>query len=175
MATVRLMIQCQMNSGRQIGSYGVPYVTTESYARREWGAFGPTSLREWTLMFRKIRTFWLMAIPAMLAGTLATAAPVLANAGAAPANATENGFMASAYGTQVKVGTTVQSGRSAASTLGCTSSVGVTHSNTAASVNALVLTTGTIDTSVSSEATSTGFASTSNSTIQDVNALGGLV
>jgi hypothetical protein len=126
-------------------------------------------------MFRKIRTFWLVAVPAMLAGTLATAAPVLANAGAAPANAMETGFMASAYGTLVKVGTTVQSGRSAASTLGCTSSAGVTHSNTAASVNTAVLTTGTIDTSASSEATSTGVASTASSTIQNVNALGGLV
>jgi hypothetical protein len=126
-------------------------------------------------MFRKIRTFWLVAIFAMVAGALATAAPAVASAGTVPANATENGYLGSAYGTLVVVGSVVKSGRSALSTLGCTSTAGVTHSNTVASVSAPGLSTGKVDTSVSSEATSTGFATTSSSTIQNVSALGGLV
>lgn len=126
-------------------------------------------------MFRKIRTFWLVAVLAMLAGTLAAAAPAIATAGTAPASAGKFGFLGTAYGTQVKVGSTVQSGRSALSALGCTSMTGVTHTNTAASVSVPELSTGTIDTSVASEATSTGIATTSSSTIQNVNALSGLV
>ncbi len=126
-------------------------------------------------MFRKIRTFWLVAVLAMLAGTLATTAPAVANAGTATANAKEIGYLGTAYGTRVMVGSTVTSGRSAVSTLGCTSMAGVTHSNTVASVGVPELSTGTIDTSVSSEETSTGFATTSSSTIQNVNALSGLI
>jgi hypothetical protein len=126
-------------------------------------------------MFRKIRTFWLVAILATLAGSLTAAAPAIAKAGAVPAKAKETGYLGTAYGTQVKVGSTVSSGRSALSTLGCTSTAGVTHSNTAASVGVPELSTGTIDTSVASEATTTGSATTSNSTIQNVNALSGLV
>jgi hypothetical protein len=127
-------------------------------------------------MFRKIRTIWLVAVLATLAATLASAAPAIASTGGASANAQENGYLGSAYGTRVKVGSVVTSGRSAASSLGCTSVAGVTHSNTAASVNAPpVLSTGTIDTSVSSEETSSSFETTSNSTVQSVQALSGLV
>lgn len=126
-------------------------------------------------MFRKIRTIWLVAVLGTLAGTLASTAPALAHPGGAAANAQENGYLGSAFGTRVRVGSTVTSGRSAASTLGCTSMPGITHSNTAASVNTPVLSTGTIDTSVSSQETSTAFATTSNSTIQNVNALSGLI
>ncbi|HEY2575532.1 MAG TPA: choice-of-anchor P family protein [Streptosporangiaceae bacterium] len=126
-------------------------------------------------MFRKIRTVWLVAILAMLAGTLATVAPGIASAGVAPANAKETGYLGTAYGTQVVVGSTVKSGRSAVSTLGCTSAAGVTHSNTALSIGVPELSTGTIDTSVSSEATATEFATTSSATIQNVSALGGLI
>jgi hypothetical protein len=108
---------------------------------------------------------------AILAGGLTTAAPALA-----VAKATENGYLGSAYGSEVQVGSTVQSGRSALATLGCTSSVGVTHTNTAASVGVpLLLSTGTIDTSVASETTSTGVATASSTTIQSVSALGGLI
>jgi hypothetical protein len=122
-------------------------------------------------MLRKLHAFWLVAVLAMLAGGLVTAAPALA-----AAKATENGYLGSAYGSLVQVGSTVRSGRSALATLGCTASVGVTHTNTAASADAApLLNTGTIDTSVASEATSTGVATTSSTTIQSVSVLGGLV
>ncbi|HSZ28389.1 MAG TPA: choice-of-anchor P family protein, partial [Pseudonocardiaceae bacterium] len=126
-------------------------------------------------MFGKIRTFWLAATLAMMASTLATTAPAVANAGTIPASATENGYLGTAYGTQVVVGSTVKSGRSAVSTLGCTSTPGVTHTNTAASIGVPGLSTGTIDTSVASAQTDTAFQSTSSSTIQNVSVLGGLV
>jgi hypothetical protein len=109
------------------------------------------------------------AIGAMLAGMLVQAAPALAKA-------SEIGFNAEAYGTQVLVGTTVQSGRSAASSLACTSTVGVEHTNSAASVGVpIVLSTGTIDTSAASESNATGVDSTGTSTIQNVSLLNGLV
>ena len=54
-------------------------------------------------------------------------------ASAASASAQEFSFGASAYGTQVRVGSTVTSGRSALAFLGCTSTAGITHTNTAAS------------------------------------------
>jgi hypothetical protein len=119
-------------------------------------------------MFRRIHVF-------MIAVVVALAANVLVAAGPALAKTTEIGFDGSAYGTSVNVGGVVQSGRSALSVLGCTSQVGVTHTNTAADVNAAVLTTGTIDTSTASEATATGVASTSSTTVQGVSILGGLV
>ena len=106
-------------------------------------------------------------LPAAWAGT---AAPV-----AAGAPGTELGFTASAFGTSVTVGSLVQSGRSALSTLGCTSATGITHTNTAVGVNTGVLTSGTIDTTAASKTTPTGAAATASSTIQHVSLLGGLV
>lgn len=121
-------------------------------------------------MFRRIHVFMIAVVVALAANVLVAAAPALANA-----NAKEIGFQGSAYGTSVNVGGVVKSGRSALSVLGCTSQVGVTHTNTAVSVNAAVLTTGTIDTSTASETTASGVASTSTTTVQSVSVLGGLV
>lgn len=120
-------------------------------------------------MIRKIHVLSLTATAGLTAAMLAGAAPALAAVG-------ETGFMGSAYGTEITVGSTVQSGRSALSTLGCTSRAGVTHTNTAASVSAPpVLATGTIDTSAASETTATGVASISSATTQAASALNGLV
>jgi hypothetical protein len=94
----------------------------------------------------------------------------------APAASGELGYQATGFGTTVSVGGIVTSGRSALSTLGCTSTVGITHTNTAASVGVPgTLTTGTIDTSAASQATSTADNSVGTSTVQGVSALGGLV
>ncbi|HEY3945078.1 MAG TPA: hypothetical protein VGL78_07630, partial [Solirubrobacteraceae bacterium] len=51
----------------------------------------------------------------------------------ASASTQEFSFHASAWGSEVRVGQTVKSGRSALAILGCTSAIGVTHTNTAAS------------------------------------------
>jgi hypothetical protein len=120
-------------------------------------------------MFRRTHAFG-------LAAALVIAGSVVAQASPAFAKALETGFQGSAYGTQVNVNSTVESGRSALSVLGCVAQTGVNHANTVASVNAPpALTTGTIDTSVASKATGTGVASTSSSTIQSANLLSGLV
>jgi hypothetical protein len=112
--------------------------------------------------------FGLAVIAALMASVLVQASPALAKT-------MEIGYQGVAYGTSVNVGGIVQSGRSAQSVLGCTSQVGVTHTNTAATVITPVLSTGTIDTSVASESTGTGVASTSSTTIQNVSALSGAV
>ena len=120
-------------------------------------------------MFRRIHAFW-------LAGMVVLAGSVLAQASPAAAAVTETGFQATAYGTQVNVGSVVTSGRSAQAFLGCTSATGVTHTNTAASVAVPgVLSSGTIDTSAASQTTAAGVASAASSTIQHVSLLGGLV
>jgi hypothetical protein len=107
----------------------------------------------------------------LMASTLTAAAPAMAQAAA-----TETAFSGSAYGTLVTVGSTVRSGRSALSTLGCTSQTGVTHTNSVASVSAPpLLTSGTVSTSVASEATPAGPATTSMATTQAASALSGLV
>lgn len=85
-------------------------------------------------------------------------------------------FHASAWGSQVRVGKTVKSGRSALVVLGCTSAIGVTHTNTAASVHLpKALSTGTIDTTAASKTTKTGVAATSSAATQHVSLLGGVV
>src|ERR1051326_140779 len=120
-------------------------------------------------MFRKIHAFGLVTA-VVIAGSVAAQAP--------PASAIplEIGYQGSAYGTQVNVGSVVQSGRSALSVLGCVSQPGVQKTNTAASVNAApALTTGTLDTSAASQATATGDATVSASNVQSVSLLGGLV
>src|SRR5947209_6297125 len=93
----------------------------------------------------------------------------------ASASAQDYSFHASAWGSQVRVGSTAKSGRSAFVVLGCTSAIGVTHSNTAASVTVKPLSTGTIDTTVASKATGAGVASTSSAATEHVKLLGGLV
>ncbi|MGH3158363.1 MAG: choice-of-anchor P family protein [Streptosporangiaceae bacterium] len=111
-----------------------------------------------------------------LTAALVMAGSLVAQSPAAFAGTTENGFGASAYGTEVNVANLVTSGRSALSTLGCTSQVGITHTNSVASVGAPpLLTSGTVSTSTATQATATGVASTSTSTIQNVSLLGGLV
>lgn len=122
-------------------------------------------------MLRKMRLLALTAGAGLLASTLAAAAPAMARTAA-----TETGFQGTAYGTLVTVGSTVRSGRSALSTLGCTSQAGVTHTNSVASVSAPpLLTTGTVKTSVASEATPGGPATTSMASTEAASALGGLV
>lgn len=95
----------------------------------------------------------------------------------ASASATQEfSFQASAWGTQVRVGNTVKSGRSALAILGCTSAIGVTHTNTAASVQLpKVLSTGTIDTTAASKTTKTGVAATSSAATEQASLLGGVV
>jgi hypothetical protein len=123
-------------------------------------------------MLRKIHAVWLAAI--VVVGGSGLAVPSVASA--APAVSSENGFAASAYGTQVNVGSIVKSGRSALATLGCTATAGITHTNTAVSVTAApVLTSGTVDTSAASRVTAGGDASTASSDIQSVSILAGLV
>jgi hypothetical protein len=94
----------------------------------------------------------------------------------ASASAQEFSFHASAWGTQVRVGNVVKSGRSAFAVLGCTSAIGVTHTNTAASVTLpKALFTGTINTKAASKATQKGIAATSSATTQHVSLLGGVI
>jgi hypothetical protein len=120
-------------------------------------------------MFRITHTFGLVAV-AVLAGSVFTQSPP------ALAKTLETGFQASAYGTEVNVGSTVESGRSALSILGCVSQTGLANTNTAASVSLPpVLTSGTIDTRAASETTGTGAAATGSSVVQAVSLLGGLV
>src|SRR2546427_8221413 len=120
-------------------------------------------------MFRKTHALW-------LAGAVVIAGSVVAQASPAMAKTLKTGFQASAYGTQVNVDSTVQSGRSALSVLGCVSQPGVQKTNTAVSVNAPpALTTGTLDTSAASQTTATGVASVSSSNVQSVSLLSGLV
>jgi hypothetical protein len=120
-------------------------------------------------MFRKIHAFGLVTAVVLAGSAFAQASP-------ASANPLEIGYQGNAYGTQVNIGSVVQSGRSALSVLGCVSQPGVQKTNTAASVNAApALTTGTLDTSTASETTATGVATASASTVQSVSLLGGLV
>ncbi|HEV2377618.1 MAG TPA: choice-of-anchor P family protein [Streptosporangiaceae bacterium] len=122
-------------------------------------------------MFRKMYLLALVATTGLVASVLTAAAPAMAQVAAA-----EMGFQGSAYGTQITVGSTVTSGRSALSTLGCTSQTGVTHTNNIASVSVPpLLSTGTVTTSTASQATPGGPASASKATTQSVNVLGGLV
>jgi hypothetical protein len=122
-------------------------------------------------MLRKMYLLTLAAGAGLVASALTAAAPA-----AAQAAATETGFQGSAYGTLVRVGSTVSSGRSALSTLGCISETGVTHANSIASVSVPpLLSTGTVTTSAASQATPGGPASVSKATTQSASALGGLV
>lgn len=122
-------------------------------------------------MLRKMHLLALAAGADLMASSLTAAAPAMAQAAA-----TETAFSGAAYGTLVTVGPAVRSGRSALSTLGCTSQTGVTHTNSVASVSAPpLLTSATVSTSVASEATPTGPATTSMASTEAASALGGLV
>lgn len=120
-------------------------------------------------MLRKISLLGLTA-------ALVVTGSVVAHSPAALAGTAENGFAATAYGTEVNVAGLVSSGRSALSTLGCTSQVGVEHTNSIASVSAPpLLSSGTVATSTTTQATATGVSSTATSTVQNISLLGGLV
>lgn len=119
-------------------------------------------------MFRRTYAAGLAAAVVLAGSVLSQAAPAFAKAG-------EIGYQGSAYGTQVNVDSTVTSGRSALSVLGCVSQAGVTHTNTVASVSAPEITTGTINTSAASQSTGTAVDSSSSSTVQSANLLGGLI
>jgi hypothetical protein len=126
-------------------------------------------------MLARIRVFSLLAAGFMMTGGLVAAGPAMAAAHPGPA-ATELGFAGSAFGTEVSVASTVKSGRSALSTLGCTSQAGVTHTNSVVSVGLPgVLTSGTVATSAASEQTAAGPASSSSASTEGASLLGGLV
>lgn len=126
-------------------------------------------------MLPRTGVFSLIAASFMVAGTLGAGGPALAVIRPGPA-AQEYGFAGSAFGTKVDVASTVESGRSALSTLGCTDQTGVTHTNSVASVGVPgVLTTGTVTTSAASEQTSSGPASASSATTEGASLLGGVV
>src|SRR5579859_3320364 len=113
-------------------------------------------------MFRRMHAFGLVTAMVIAGSVVAQAAPAFAKA-------SEHGFQGSAYGTQVDVNSTVRSGRSALSVLGCVTQPGVTQANTVVSVTAPEVSTGTIDTSAASRSTGSGVASASSSTIQTVS------
>lgn len=126
-------------------------------------------------MLARIRMFSLVAMGFMVTGTLVAAGPAMAAAHAGMATA-ELGFAGSAFGTEVSVASTVKSGRSALSTLGCTSQTGVAHTNSVVSVGLPgVLTSGTVTTSAASEQTATGPASSSSASTEGASLLGGLI
>lgn len=120
-------------------------------------------------MFRKTHAFGLAAAVVIAGSVVAQAPPAFAKA-------LETGYQGTAYGTQVNLDSTVQSGRSALAVLGCVAQAGVSHTNTVADVNAPpALTSGTVDTSVASQSTSAALASASSATVQSVSLLSGLV
>ena len=126
-------------------------------------------------MLTRIRAFSLVAAGVMVAGTLGAAGPALAASRSRPATS-ELGYAGDAFGTEVNVASTVKSGRSALSTLGCTDVIGATHNNSVASVSVPgFLTSGTVTTSAASEQTAAGTASASTATTEGAALLGGLV
>lgn len=126
-------------------------------------------------MLGRARTFSLMGAAVMLAGAFGGASTAMA-ATHAPATTSEISYAGSAFGTEVNLASTIESGKSALSTLGCTAQTGISHTNSVASVGLPgILTSGTIATSTASETTATGSASTSTATTEGASLLGGLV
>lgn len=81
-------------------------------------------------------------------------------------------FGANAYGTQIFVGSTIISGKTATSAIGCTPQTGLVKTNTVASVSVPpTLSTGAVTTSASTVAT----AASSSADIAQVNLISGLV
>lgn len=132
--------------------------------------------RELRLVSRQRRSLLLfVARTAALFSGVALAALAL-GISTASASAPRFSFHASAWGSSVRIGNVVKSGRSAFTVLGCTSTIGVRHSNTVVGVHVpKALTTGTIKTTAASKATHTGVAATSSATTQQVSLLGGVV
>lgn len=125
-------------------------------------------------MLGRVHIFSLMGVTVMLAGALGGASTAMA-ATQAPA-ASEIGYAGSAFGTEVNLASTVESGKSALSSLGCTAQTGITHTNSVASVGLPgILSSGTVTTSASSESTATGTAATTSATTEGASLLGGLV
>ena len=90
--------------------------------------------------------------------------------------ATKLGYAANAYGSYIKIGSTVTSGASSVSALGCTSQPGDSNSNTAAAINVPVAASiGTVSTNSSALNISNGTAARSTATISSVNLLSGLI
>src|SRR5438045_830989 len=107
-------------------------------------------------MFRKAHAFGLAAVVATMGSVVLQAPPAFAKT-------ISVGYQASAYGTSVAVGSTVKSGRSALSVLGCTTQAGITHTNTVASVSVPPdLTAGAVNTSAASVRNPDGAAATSS-------------
>lgn len=126
-------------------------------------------------MLIRTRVFSLVGAGVMLVGSLGGASTAMAKTQAAP-TVKEMSFAGAAFGTEVNVASTIESGRSALSTLGCTDETGVTHTNSVASVGLPgILTTGTVTTSAASQTVTGGAASTSSAETQGVSLLGGLV
>lgn len=126
-------------------------------------------------MLIRTRMFSLVGAGVMLAGALGGASTAMAKTQAAP-TAKEMSFAGAAFGTEVNLASTVESGRSALSTLGCTEVAGITHTNSIASVGVPgILTTGTVTTSAASQDVTGGVASTSSAETQGASLLGGLV
>jgi hypothetical protein len=126
----------------------------------------------------KKRLFSVIGASSLVVGALGGGSTALATthtAQAAP-TAKEMSFAGTAFGSEVNVASTVESGRSALSTLGCTSETGITHTNSVASVGSPgILTTGTVATSAASETVTGGVASSSSATTQGASLLGGLL
>jgi hypothetical protein len=134
--------------------------------------------REFRQIQRKRRRTLSFLIPAaLLVSGVAVVAPAFGSSSKS-VSASKSGqrfaFRARAWGTQLNVGRTVTSGRSALVVLGCTSRVGVTHANTVASVKVpQALGTGTIVTTAASKTVRSGVEATSSATTQGLNLLGG--
>jgi hypothetical protein len=126
-------------------------------------------------MLIRTRMFSLLGAGVMLVGALGGASTAMATTQAAP-TAKEMSFAGAAFGTEVNLASTVESGRSALSTLGCTEVAGITHTNSVASVGLPgILTSGTVTTSAASQDVAGGVASASSAETQGVSLLGGLV
>jgi hypothetical protein len=96
-------------------------------------------------------------------------------AGAATAGA-GFGYTGSAFGTSVKVGTTLTSGKTSLCGVGCTTTIGAHSSNSAAMVSAPpLLSSGTVATNAVTAAITGGSQVQATSTVEGVSLLGGLV
>src|SRR5579875_3504980 len=126
-------------------------------------------------MLGRARTFSLMGATVLLAGAFGAATPAIA-ATHTTAATSEISYAGAAFGTEVTLASTVESGKSALATLGCTSQTGITHTNSVASVGLPgIITSGTVSTGARSESTATGSASASTATTEGASLLGGLV
>ncbi|MGH9172021.1 MAG: choice-of-anchor P family protein [Acidimicrobiales bacterium] len=113
-------------------------------------------------------------IPIVLLGLGATLLPTGLAAGAT--SPTETCYSGSAFGTQVTIGSTVSSGQSASTQLGCTSVAGLTRKNSVASVSdSTLLDAGVVSTTASSADASGTASAEATVRTEGVSLLGGLV